>query len=95
MFAITGQYGNNCIVFGYGGLETSFSQQRLKQVTPLPIVNNEECFNLLKENTILGNNSRFYLHESFLCAGGMEGVDSTKGDGGGSLVCPSLEDPDR
>ena len=94
MFCI-GQYGTNCTVFGYGGKETSIFQQRLKQVNPLPIVNNEECFNLLKQNTFLGKNSRFYLHPSFMCAGGIEGIDATTGDGGGSLVCPNLKDPKR
>ena len=91
----TGQYGTNCTVFGYGGKETSIFQQRLKQVSPLPIIDNEECFKLLKQNTFLGNNSKFYLHDSFLCAGGLKGVDATTGDGGGSLVCPSLKDPKR
>ena len=81
-------------MMGYGGKEKEY-QQRLKQVYPLPIVDNAKCFELLKSNTILGNQPKFYLHESFLCAGGIKDVDACKGDGGGSLVCPNLKDPKR
>merc|ERR1712088_958788 len=37
---------------------------------------------------------KFKLDESFVCAGGVNGKDTCKGDGGSSLVCPSQEDPD-
>ena len=51
----------------------------------VPLVENQECQNLLRENTRLG--PFFELDESFLCAGGQKGVDTCKGDGGSPLVC--------
>ena len=56
----------------------------LKEIV-LPLVENSECEQLLRENTRLG---RFYeLHDSFICAGGLQGIDTCKGDGGSPLVC--------
>ena len=35
----------------------------------------------------------FNLHRSFICAGGVAGEDTCRGDGGGPLVCPLANDP--
>merc|ERR1711915_184936 len=56
----------------------------------LPIVNNYECQDKLRQ-TRLGQ--KYKLHDSFICAGGVNGKDACKGDGGSPLVCPSKYDP--
>ena len=63
-------------------------QNILKQVE-LNIVDSKDCEKRLQK-TRLGSN--FKLRESFLCAGGEEGVDTCTGDGGGPLVCPRKND---
>lgn len=63
----------------------------LKEID-LPIVPFKECQANLRK-TRLGR--RFKLDKSFVCAGGEEGKDACKGDGGGPLVCPKKDDPGR
>ena len=53
------------------------------------MIDSKECEKTL-QTTRLGQN--FKLRDSFLCAGGEEGVDTCTGDGGGPLVCPSKND---
>merc|ERR1712215_40994 len=61
----------------------------LKEID-LPVVSNYECQSRLR-STRLGQ--KYKLHDSFLCAGGINGKDTCKGDGGSPLVCPSKYDP--
>ena len=65
-------------------------QEILKEVV-VPVISNEQCQKNLRENTRLG--PFFELDSSFMCAGGVQGVDTCKGDGGSPLVCPSKYDP--
>lgn len=83
-----------CFASGWGkdlfGKEGSY-QVILKKVE-LPIVPYEICSNVLRK-TRLGRH--FILHESFLCAGGIQGKDTCKGDGGSPLVCPIKPGSDK
>jgi kallikrein len=90
-----GQYERNqCVAMGWGvdRFNSQNYQVSMKQVT-LPIVDNGHCQTQLRENTRL--RPTFKLDDSFLCAGGKEFEDTCEGDGGGPLVCPSLQEPGR
>ena len=50
----------------------------------MPVLLDFDCERKLKQ-TRLG--ADFSLHPGFLCAGGEEGKDACKGDGGGPLAC--------
>jgi len=79
---------DTCIATGWGkdkfGAEGEY-QVILKEVD-LPVVDQQGCEDQLK-TTRLGE--RFKLDNSFLCAGGVKGKDTCRGDGGSPLVCPS------
>ncbi|XP_053668533.1 phenoloxidase-activating factor 2-like, partial [Anopheles marshallii] len=78
---------SKCFASGWGknvfGKEGKY-QVILKKVE-LPVVPQSECQQSLR-TTRLGK--RFVLHQSFLCAGGVAGQDTCRGDGGSPLVCP-------
>jgi secreted trypsin-like serine protease len=80
-------FSNECFATGWGkdkfGKEGEY-QVIMKQVK-MDLVEHSECQDILR-TTRLGK--RFRLDESFLCAGGIPGKDTCKGDGGGPLVCP-------
>merc|ERR1712088_98552 len=61
----------------------------LKEID-LPVVGHNQCEASLR-TTRLGK--RFKLDDSFICAGGVDGKDTCKGDGGSPLVCQSKSDP--
>ncbi|XP_058459513.1 uncharacterized protein LOC131435532 isoform X2 [Malaya genurostris] len=78
--------GQRCWTTGWG--KDAFGdygkyQNILKEVD-VPIVNDNQCQNQLRQ-TRLGY--QYKLHPGFICAGGEEGKDACKGDGGGPLVC--------
>ena len=79
-----------CYATGWGkddfGKEGRY-QVVLKKVR-LDLRNHTSCQESLR-TTRLGVN--FELDESAICAGGLGGVDTCRGDGGGPLVCPTGE----
>jgi len=82
-----------CVATGFG--KDTFHggqyQNVMKQVD-LTTVKRLDCQKSMR-TTKLGRH--FRLHSSFTCAGGEEGVDTCRGDGGSPLACPSKEDPDK
>ncbi|XP_075224751.1 uncharacterized protein LOC142326279 isoform X1 [Lycorma delicatula] len=78
--------GQRCWTTGWG--KDAFGdygkyQNILKEVD-VPIVSFQQC-QLQLQQTRLGY--EFKLHPGFVCAGGEEGKDACKGDGGGPMVC--------
>ncbi|XP_076661797.1 uncharacterized protein LOC143365245 [Halictus rubicundus] len=77
---------NRCWTTGWG--KDAFGdfgkyQNILKEVD-VPVVSNQLCEHQMRR-TRLGPG--FNLHPGFICAGGEEGKDACKGDGGGPMVC--------
>merc|ERR1712115_382270 len=84
--------GTTCFATGWGKDQFGAAGQYqvvLKEID-LPVVNHGVCQDKLR-TTRLGQ--KYKLHDSFLCAGGIPGKDTCKGDGGSPLVCPSKYDP--
>merc|ERR1719458_1143241 len=81
-----------CFATGWGKDEFGAAgnyQVVLKEID-LPVVGHDQCEASLR-TTRLGK--RFQLDDSFICAGGVDGKDTCKGDGGSPLVCQSKFDP--
>uniref|UniRef100_A0A1Y9HB47 Peptidase S1 domain-containing protein n=1 Tax=Anopheles farauti TaxID=69004 RepID=A0A1Y9HB47_9DIPT len=74
-------------VFGKAG-----TYQVILKKIDLPVVPNDQCQKALR-TTRLG--AKFNLHKSFICAGGVPGKDTCKGDGGSPLVCPIPNSPNH
>merc|ERR1711962_268428 len=84
--------GQDCFATGWGKDQFGAAgeyQVVLKEID-LPVVGHQECQDSLRR-TRLGR--RFQLDDSFICAGGVAGKDTCKGDGGSPLVCASKTDP--
>jgi hypothetical protein len=78
-----------CVTMGWGKDrfgDVGQYQAVLNQIE-LPIVARDTCQQRLRDARL---GPKFFLDESFTCAGGAEGRDACTGDGGSSLVCPSL-----
>jgi len=73
--------------FGKGG-----EYQVILKEIGLPVVDSYQCEASLRRTRLGG---KFQLDDSFLCAGGVPGKDTCKGDGGSPLVCPSKTIPNR
>merc|ERR1712061_442622 len=73
--------------FGKGG-----EYQVILKEIGLPVVDSYQCEASLRRTRLGG---KFQLDNSFLCAGGVPGKDTCKGDGGSPLVCPSKTIPNR
>jgi len=78
--------GNTCTVTGWGksAFDSNGTYQNLLKEVDVPVVPRAQCQSQLRD-TKLG--IFFRLHTSFICAGGEEGKDACKGDGGGPLSC--------
>ncbi|XP_031633227.1 phenoloxidase-activating factor 2-like [Contarinia nasturtii] len=81
-------FPESCLASGWG--KDNFGQagkwSLILKKLQLGIVDSNTCEQKLR-NYRLGNN--FILDKSFICAGGIEGVDTCQGYGGAPLVCPT------
>merc|ERR1711892_332662 len=84
--------GTTCFATGWGKdkFGSAGEYQVILKEIDLPVVDNYQCEDLLRK-TRLG--PKYKLDDSFICAGGVNGKDTCKGDGGSPLVCPSKYDP--
>ena len=87
----------NCHTMGWGTLKENDTQaveieSYMKKVI-LNRVDNDKCQDIIRSRDETPNN--FKLHASFMCAGGREGEDVCRGDGGGPLVCQQQGDTQR
>ncbi|GJQ68280.1 CLIPA10 [Trypoxylus dichotomus] len=78
--------GARCWTTGWG--KDAFGEfgkyQNILKEVDVPVVGHAQCQRQLQQ-TRLGY--EFKLHPGFICAGGEEGKDACKGDGGGPMVC--------
>ncbi|XP_039281721.1 phenoloxidase-activating factor 2 [Nilaparvata lugens] len=83
-----------CIATGWGKdrYDSGGEYQTILKKVDLPMVPHQRCEEELRK-TRLG--AKFRLHYSFVCAGGVTGKDTCKGDGGSPLVCPIPGTRDR
>lgn len=81
-----------CTASGWGSHSVGGNEQTILKKVDLPIVPRDTCLDLFRA---LRKSQSYDLHESYLCAGGLEGKDTCKGDGGSPLVCPTMIELDQ
>lgn len=74
-----------CTVTGWGKTDQDSTTTDKLKFVKVPIVEHRTCEGQFQQNRL---GRRFRLHESFICAGGEENLDSCTNDGGSPLVCP-------
>lgn len=77
----------DCFASGWGKNQFGKSGRYsvIMKKVPLPIVDASTCERQLQATRLT---TKFRLHQTFICAGGEQGVDTCEGDGGAPLVCP-------
>lgn len=76
---------SRCFASGWGAL--TWKERHFLSImkrVELPVVARDVCLQRLR-TTRLG--THFQLHESFICAGGENDIDTCRGDGGSPLAC--------
>jgi len=73
-----------CVASGYGDSNDFTINNNLKKLN-LPLLVNFKCEGKLRDDPQATEN--FKLDNSLLCAGGIKGKDTCKGDGGSPLIC--------
>lgn len=74
--------GKSCAITGWGTLKSGGEQPDKLQVAHVPIVRQDDCKKLYKNQ----------IHDSMVCAGYPEGgKDSCQGDSGGPMVCKGTD----
>ncbi|XP_030374493.1 phenoloxidase-activating factor 2-like [Scaptodrosophila lebanonensis] len=82
-----------CYATGWGKKSSASEEhEHLLKRIDLPIIGADECQAQLRQ-TILGHH--FRLRPSFICAGGIKGKGTCKGDGGSPLFCTIPDTNDR
>ncbi|CAG9574871.1 unnamed protein product, partial [Danaus chrysippus] len=85
--------GTKCFSMGWGeDFPNGNKYALILKKVELPLVEAKQCESLYKR-TILS--SAYVLDKTLTCAGGEQGVDTCRGDGGSPLVCPIKGQPDR
>lgn len=75
-----------CVVAGWGKDPLTNGTTKVLKKVELPALAHRKCQELLGKAL---NDTNYVFHESFMCAGGEEGKDACKGDGGSPLMCPT------